>query len=75
MIFLVAGSLLIPAAGQAADMCYGIQVQAGTWSDGTRWCSPIKPYSVNCVGPWASDSTTGQTIAVYTEACYPTRLW
>lgn len=65
----------VPPLGQAATMCYGARVQMGAWSDGTRWCSPISPYSVQCVGPGVSNSNTGQTIAVTTEACYPTRLW
>ncbi len=72
---LLSASFLLPATGEAADMCYDARVYVGTWNEGTRWCSPFSPYSVHCVGPWASNSSTGQTITVTTEACYPTRLW
>lgn len=75
IVFAAIAMAVLPVRGNAVEMCYSARVQIGTWSDGTRWCSPYRPYSTHCYYPGASNGSTGQTIAVTGEVCYPTRLW
>ncbi|MGI8407690.1 MAG: hypothetical protein ACR2L3_04195 [Actinomycetota bacterium] len=64
---------LTPA--KAVEMCEYGKVQVNALAQDARWCSPFRPYSTHCYYYTFSDSTTGNTVRLYTEACYPTRLW
>ncbi len=57
---------------QAVEMCYEASVRVDDWSDGTGWCSPLRPNAATCNEVTAANGSTGRFVEAIASGCYPT---
>lgn len=52
-------------------MCEYVEVRVGWVWQWVRWCSPIKPTTVECRWISAGEYVTGYNSGVWVHVCYP----